>query len=179
MLSAETHNKIPKNYDILKTCFRSSISAKEIENCINEIQTNFPKVIEVNGFYRFKEWDTRHNRIEKKELPRNSPGTPQGALDKIRVREEGDKNKTSPKSYFYLTYEKAFKKPYAVHAGKDWQIFDDLKKTHSDIEVMTLIDKFFKYEDEFIKKAGRTVQVFASVINKLQLPDSPKWRLPC
>jgi hypothetical protein len=80
------------------------------------------------------------------------------------------------KSYFYTTYEKVFKVPYLPHETKDWNTFEDLKKNLTDEQIITLIDKFFKYKDDFVVKAGYTVQVFASVINKIQA--KPLTRIP-
>ena len=89
MLAAETNNKIPKNNGLIKSALRSKQSDNKIEECINEIKTNFPKFKENKGFYFFKEWGTRCNWIAKKELPRNSEGTPKDSVDKIRI----DKNR--------------------------------------------------------------------------------------
>jgi len=85
LLSAETSNKIPKNPKILQTALRTNQNVEKIEQTIKEILTNFPKFKESNNFYSFKEWSKRHNYIAKKELQRNSQGTPKDALDKIRI----------------------------------------------------------------------------------------------
>jgi len=85
MLAAETSNKIPKNNGLIKSALRSKQSDNKIEECINEIKTNFPKFKENKGFYFFKEWGTRCNWIVKKELPKNSEGTPKDSVDKNRI----------------------------------------------------------------------------------------------
>lgn len=88
MLSAETINKIPKNTEILKNCFRSSLTPEKIENCLKEIQNNFPKFKNKGNFYYFGEWKYKHNwkpQGTPKELPRKSKGTPKETLDKSRV----------------------------------------------------------------------------------------------
>ncbi len=83
MLSAETNNKIPKNPEILKSCIRSNLTPEKIENCLKEIQKNFPKFKNKADFYYFKEWEYKHNWLPQgtpKELLRNSKGN----VDKIR-----------------------------------------------------------------------------------------------
>jgi len=98
--------------------------------------------------------------------------------DKIREDKIREDNYITPRYYFSTAYEKKFKTPYVPHEGKDYQTFADLKKTLKDEQVISLIDKFFDYKDDFVEKAGYTVQVFVSVINKLQLPQKTKTRIP-
>jgi len=94
--------------------------------------------------------------------------------DKSRV-DDAD-SVTDPRFYFYHTYKKKFKKSYVPAIGKDYQVFIDLKTALTDEQVISLIDKFFASNDEFIKSTGYTVQVFASQVNKLQ-SDKPKMRI--
>jgi len=97
MLSAETFNKIPKNTEILKACFRSNLTPERIDECIKEIQKNFPKVKNRANYYYFQEWEYKHNRISG-ELPRNSQGTPQGALEEKRKEEKRKEDSVFSKS---------------------------------------------------------------------------------
>jgi uncharacterized protein YdaU (DUF1376 family) len=96
----------------------------------------------------------------------------------IRREEKRVEEKMATLNYFYLKYEKASGKPYAVAPGKDYQIFADLALTHKADEIKALIDKFFASKDKFILEAGRTVGVFNSQINKLQAGSTePKTRI--
>lgn len=93
LLSAETNNKIPKNPALIKTALRSQQPENKIQECLKEIQDNFPKFKQDKNFYRFAEWSTRHNWILKKELQGNSEGVPKepenridkNRIDKIRI----------------------------------------------------------------------------------------------
>jgi len=80
------HNKIPKNFAIIKSSTRSEKDEGFIKEGLKEIMSNFPKLIETNNFYKFKEWNSRHNFVTPKETPGNSWGVPKEALDKIRIR---------------------------------------------------------------------------------------------
>lgn len=143
----------------------------------------------VRGFNLFKFDDTRFwsesclLRLDKMVLKRekasisaqkrwgNANAMPtQCEGNAINKGDKGDKGKAShtPMSYFYLTYEKIFKTPYIPHAGKDWQVFDDLKKKLPDDKIISLIDKFFKCDDKWVKEKGFTVQIFGSRVNQLQ-----------
>jgi len=89
-------------------------------------------------------------------------------------KENGEENrKLSLRVYFYQTYEKKFRKPYIPHEGKDYQTFEDLKKRLSYDQTIALIDKYFKCDDEFLRKNGHTVQIFGSRINSLQVEHKP------
>lgn len=84
MLAAETGNKIPKNPEILRDCFRSKLMPEQIQKCLEEIKVNFPKFISHNGFYQFEEWGARHNQVYPTDIPRISRGYPTELPDKIR-----------------------------------------------------------------------------------------------
>lgn len=92
LLCAETTNKIPRKYSILKTLLRTECSEKELENALREIKANFPKVLINKEFISVKEFEKRCNRIENRELLGNSQGTPRGALDKNKNKIRKDKD---------------------------------------------------------------------------------------
>lgn len=84
MLAAETNNKIPKNYALIKSSLRSHQTESKIEEHIKEIKKSFPKFKENKSFYFFREWSNRCNWIANKELLGNSQGTPKDAIEKKR-----------------------------------------------------------------------------------------------
>lgn len=76
---------------------------------------------------------------------------------------------------FYSNMFKAkFGKPPVINGGKDGATFKRLLKTYSLDQLKDLVDKFFKMDDEFVKKAGFTTSVFASQINKIVSTGQPK-----
>ena len=77
-------------------------------------------------------------------------------------------NLPTTQRHFYTVYKKKTGLEYVAQFGKDGAIFKNLLKTHAEAEVIALIDKFFVSQDPFILKAGFTVGVFQSQINKLQ-----------
>lgn len=83
MVAAETENKILKDALVLKEVLRYRGTPTSLNNCIKEIQKNFPKFQESASFYYFKEWKNRVNwrgrsgnsQGTPKELPRRAKGT--------------------------------------------------------------------------------------------------------
>ena len=69
--------------------------------------------------------------------------------------------------FFNALFEKNTGKRYALDFRKDCSIISRLLKIHPENELKDLMVLFFKSEDEFIKRAGYTIGVFSSVINKL------------
>ena len=92
---------------------------------------------------------------------------------------EKDKNHLSPaQSYFYLKYKDKTGKEYVADFAKDGKIFKDLSKVIINIQQFKeVINRFFNSEDEFIIKAGYTVGVFRTQINKLQTDIIPRSEL--
>lgn len=173
MLAAETTNKIPKNSEIIKTIFRTNLSNDKIKENIKLIQQNFPKFVETNNFYRFREWSNRCNWINKKELRGSAEGTPEDGVDKIRkekIRKEYIRVKEFDISTFQsddysrmnkainTLYAKAKKDAEVVCAGLEW-----LSKQGYEWTLETLIKKwpdFMKFHNtpDILKqfpKAGR------------------------
>ena len=142
MLAAETGNKMPKNTTLLKSCFRSSLTPQEIENCIKEIIKNYPKFIYINEFYKFKEWSTRTNFVYSKGSPGELLGKAKGTVDKKRIEEDKKKNRDTLQ-YFSKKHEETTGVPYPITYGKDQKLLYDLMDIY-DLKTLTaLIDEFF------------------------------------
>lgn len=75
---------------------------------------------------------------------------------------------------FYDTHNKRFTNKYVANFGKDGKIFKDLEKIITNDEMSILIKKFFECTDDFVLKAGYTVGVFKSQINKLRNGSAKK-----
>jgi hypothetical protein len=84
--------------------------------------------------------------------------------DKDKYKE---KELNNSQKYFYDTYLKTFNALYVANFGKDGKLFKEMNKVISEKDLMSKIDKFMSSKDEFIVKAGYTVGVFYSQINKL------------
>ena len=69
--------------------------------------------------------------------------------------------------YFRVAYQKRHGVEYLVSWGKDGAVMTRLLKIHSVEEVKNLIDRFMSDADEFIQKAGRTIGIFSTQVNKL------------
>ena len=85
LLSAETNNKIPRKYPILKALLRTEYSESELNKIIADIRQNFPKVMAHKDLYYIKGFKEKHNWV----FPGSSQGVPKEVVDKIRT----DKNK--------------------------------------------------------------------------------------
>lgn len=79
--------------------------------------------------------------------------------------------------YFGDVYKKHRGETYVANFGKDGAIFKELLKLLPSEEICSRIDLFFRSEDEFIRKAGYTVGVFKSQVNKLSqgVDNVPSW----
>lgn len=86
--------------------------------------------------------------------------------DKGVVKGESDTDKIF--EHFCLKYKEVFNKEYVVNFGKDKKLIKDLLKIVKEDELTSLINKFFESDEEFIQKAGYTLGVFKSQINKLR-----------
>ena len=71
-------------------------------------------------------------------------------------------------------YQNTFSEKYLVIGGKDGSIVKKLLANYSYEKLIELAEKFFASEDEFIVKAGYTVGVFSSQINRLLVNNTKK-----
>jgi hypothetical protein len=121
MLACEMYNKVTKNIEALRLAFKTHQKASEILESIEEIKANFPKFKSNKNFYYFKEFETKTNWV-KKELPRNSQGTPKEVIDIEKRREEKEEYKEEEKNdyfeSFWNEYPKKTGKKYALSCWK-------------------------------------------------------------
>ena len=75
---------------------------------------------------------------------------------------------TTLRTYFCKQYTLKTGREYVINYGKEGKIFKDLLKFLTTEELKTLVNKFFALDDDWIEKAGYTIGVFKSQINKLQ-----------
>ena len=69
--------------------------------------------------------------------------------------------------YFRAAYQKRHGVEYLVSWGKDGAVMTRLLEIHSVAEVNNFIERFMTDGDEFVEKAGRTIGIFSTQINKL------------
>lgn len=79
--------------------------------------------------------------------------------------------------FFYEKYQAKHEHPCVPNWGKDGKIFKDLLAVLKPDQIKDLIILFFESEDEFIVKAGYSVGVFRSQINKLKCPVNKQSEL--
>jgi hypothetical protein len=81
-------------------------------------------------------------------------------------------------------FKQETKRPYLV-GGKDFKLVAEMLKLFSLDELKKIGDRFFREPDQFVKKAGYTVGVFKTMLNRLVsvserrplgLGDFKKWR---
>ena len=187
MLAAETNNKIPKNDGLIKSSLRSKQTETKIQECIEEIKTNFPKFKENRGFYYFKEWGTRCNWITQKELQRNSEGTPKDSVEENRIdkkridnilytflekkglKEQALKNKDFL-SYMFKRNWRPIKQLLILAQGNDKNVIEAMdwfsgicdKKGFS-----WTLETILKWYPEFLSK-GKTNQLHESIQKALE-----------
>lgn|SRR3990167_1588971 len=79
----------------------------------------------------------------------------------------------SARTHFYSLYKQKTGHEYIADFGKDGAIFKSLLKIVPEDELKTLIDRFFESADDFIIKAGFTIGVFKTQVNKLRTGAKP------
>ena len=91
------------------------------------------------------------------------------------------KKETSPNpevaiflKYAFDTFQKTFNEKMLVDGGKDSSLIKKMLGTYDLDKLKRLWDTFLKSDDPFIVKAGRTVGVFKTQINKLISGDEGK-----
>lgn len=91
LLCGKTRNKIPTKIDALNALLRTSYDAKDMVGLLKEIRTAFPKLLERNGFYSIRDFDTHIHWV----LKGNSQGTPRErpGIAPYYIREDKSKNK--------------------------------------------------------------------------------------
>ena len=70
--------------------------------------------------------------------------------------------------YFFNKHLKERREKYHIDGGKDGAIIKNLLKTFTQKEIIDKIDAFFTSGDAFIEKAGYSIGVFKSQVNKLK-----------
>lgn len=71
-------------------------------------------------------------------------------------------------NYFFESFEKKTSKKYVANFAKEGALFKDILKVIPIADLMPLMDKYFATDDDFIIKAGYTIGLFKTQINKLQ-----------
>jgi hypothetical protein len=78
-------------------------------------------------------------------------------------------------SFFCDSFSRKFGKKYTVNGGKEGMLIKIALKVHSLATLQNYVKRFFECKDEFIQKAGYTIGVFYSQINKLATEKKSKW----
>ena len=79
-------------------------------------------------------------------------------------------------SEFYTTYQQKVSKAYVQEPHKDRAIIKMLLKTMSNDDISEAIKRFFASSDPFIERAGYTIGVFKSQVNRL-MTSKPKQEM--
>ena len=89
MYAAASGNHMVRKREVLVSVLRYNSDPSKLQVAIDEIRANFPKFKANRYYYYFKEFENRLNwTVEdtKKELPRNSLGTPKEGTDKSKIK---------------------------------------------------------------------------------------------
>jgi len=76
-------------------------------------------------------------------------------------------------NWYCKTYQELRKSPY-LRGGKDYGLVVEILKVFSLSELKSLAEKFLKEEDPFVKKAGYTIGVFKTMVNRLVMTKEKK-----
>lgn len=149
-----------------------SIQYLKARNLIFVTQTGYKKY----KIYRFnKDFTTWKNITQTGKVTQTGYETLPKQVTPIYTKDTNTKDTIVRKhsfppsqSHFYKKWESVFKNKYAADFGKDGKIFKDLAKFMEQVEIISLIDKFFSISDDFLEKSGYTVGVFKTQVNKLR-----------
>jgi len=108
-----------------------------------------------------------------------SVGVPNGTIKHLMVsvtekvqqffatrKTEGQSDTKEFVDWYCKTYQELRKSPY-LRGGKDYGLVAEMLKVFSLSELKGLAQRFLKEEDAFVKKAGYTIGVFKTMVNRL------------
>lgn len=84
----------------------------------------------------------------------------------ITKKTEGQSDTKEFVEWYCRTYQSLKKSPY-LRGGKDYGLVADMLKIFSLSELEKMAERFLREEDAFVKKAGYTIGVFKSMVNRL------------
>jgi hypothetical protein len=79
---------------------------------------------------------------------------------------EGQSDTKEFVDWYCKTYQELKKSPY-LRGGKDYRLVAEMLKVFSLSELKGLAQRFLNEEDAFVKKAGYTIGVFKTMVNRL------------
>ena len=88
---------------------------------------------------------------------------------------EGQSDTKEFVDWYCKTYQELRKSPY-LRGGKDYGLVADMLKVFSLSELKGLAQRFLKEEDAFVKKAGYTIGVFKTMVNRLVMTKERRQR---
>ena len=123
-------------------------------------------------YLRLADWKQKRKR--QKETPKETPKKEEG---RIKNKEQEQRNNNKDKdlvpsaptliTFFVDKYHEKTGEKYFVNGGKDGSLMASLEKRLGRDEVLARLERFFSSRDEFILKAGFSIGVFYSQVNKL------------
>jgi len=122
--------------------------------------------------------EDRRLKIEDKDIV--SDFDKSETISKTSSKISVSKNKTTNPDikhfidWWVIKYQNTFSEKYLVIGGKDGNIVKKLLANYSYEKLIELAEKFFDSDDEFIIKAGYTIGVFSSQINRLLVNNIKK-----
>lgn len=78
--------------------------------------------------------------------------------------------------FWFIKYQELLKTKYFVNGGKDSSLIKLMLSTYKLDELKLLVEKFLVSKDEFTMKAGYTIGVFHSQINKLAAAETEEYK---
>ena len=140
LLCAETNNKIPRKYPILKALLRTEYKESELDKIIEDIKKNFPKLLLHKDFYYIKGFKSKHNWIKQG----SSLGVPKEDVDKRREERDKDKDKNRELlQTFSDLHKEVVGIAYAPNFGKDKKLLYGLMDIYDIKTLNSLIEGFF------------------------------------
>lgn len=165
-LSEETYiseSKIYRTMEIL-----------ENEHLIIQQKTNRYTIVSIVNYEEHQENEHQNEQLktDKVNIPVNIPVNTSKTLKRIKKNNNiGIDPQTSQTKVFidwwYQQHLAKFNKPYFVQGGKDGSLVKNILDKMTLVEAKRLAEAFFESEDSFVLKAGYTIGVFNSQINKL------------
>lgn len=163
---------------------------KDVVSCLQKVKNvtvSSETNTNVSYFIKYENWhkyqgDFSTNRVKKFRAEKRKNETPKKRREEKREEEIRKEEKRIEKtiitpsgngdvkaflSYASETFKDAFKETLLIEYGKDGSIVKNLLKTYDIQKIQALWDAFLLSDDEFIRKAGYSIGIFKTQINKL------------
>lgn len=166
---------LQKNYKKWSPVIKKSCNQKWLQSVPNNGDSLYPKMVTTKDTIKDNlktDKEFKYDLLSNNNIIKDSQ-----VKDKVvkKQRPPRDPNINKLNQYFYIKYKDKLNTEYIASFPKEGKIWKECLKVKTYPELTNLIDMFFDSTDPFISKAGYTIGVFKSQINKLTPQKERNW----